>query len=345
MTNSTTKRSKCIHSLKYFCGLTCRAFPHEAFPAQKILSHRNGWSILADEWVRLSPHKYYSIIFDIMHYFKWGHMCEWGYMKEEDLSADYIELVQSACEELKADTPAYRAWIKKRCFMEAIENISFELCVRMPDHPHGYSFEHHFFVIDEMNLKLRYDPSEFNPDCCYDGRNVAEYKNRIIKLIPSAQDWDRDYWVDEGHIFDEIMRVHNVDYRCDFVGYLCLKHLIDAAEMKPNTIDLSDIVCFCNIELCSVSLIEAVWPGCDNNALAQMLIYAEKRAEQIRQNKAYDRVDMPIEYMIDVSYEMLSQCWLFEYVQQQLVAGTIDPQYITDTKRAIFNISMRANGC
>ena len=328
VSNKTDKPINSIHSLEYFCDLTCRAFPDKVFQTQRILSHCDGWGILADEWERLCSGTYLFVMRDILH------TLVWGFPYQKAVNDEYFMLVKMASEELMNDTPAHRIWTQKRYFKVAKIDVAHD--------PYCGSPDHYYFVECVMTLKLwRYLPGH-EKECkkadCY----IEQYKNRICKLIPTAQKWYSDYWLDERHILKEILRVHNVDYSHNFISYLCLNVLLVQAEKKSNDVDYEALIYLCNIDICSMSLVKIVW---DASELALLLLYAEKIADNLNDKKDPYGLPLPFDGMGDITYTSLCQCWLFKYVRQQLNEGSIAPQYITDTKRAIFNISMRANGC
>lgn len=337
--NKPAKSIKSIHSLEYFCDLTCRAFQLEDFPTRKILSSRNGWRILADEWDQLSLETDFDVMYDALYTIKW---C---YFDAKDGNDAYIMLVRSACEELLADTPAHRAWTQLDYFDSIVQNLCTEMHYRTAAHPCCYSMEHHIYVCNELALKIWRCLPGYKRVCNAAIREYEQYRERIIKLIPDAQKRPSYYWLDENHIFDEILKVYNVDYRCNDTDYFCLTCLLANTGAIPGRSNSCALFFLCNLKSFSTGLARAIWNTCDESTFVKLLCLAEKRAERLHNGSVSPRYVTGVKAVGDITYTRLCQSWLFKYVQQQLNEGAIDPRYIKKARKVIFDISMRADGC
>lgn len=62
---------------------------------------------------------------------------------------------------------------------------------------------------------------------------IRFYEERIIKLLPHAEHWSAEYWLNENNIFDELMKVCHFDYRSDLTSYNSLLRLASSPKRIP----------------------------------------------------------------------------------------------------------------
>ena len=324
-----------IHSLEYFCELTQKAYAPHTVSTDQVLHSQNGWARLADLWEELIDRTDLDMIADILATIKWGQMlCKAP-------NSDYLTLVNSACEELLADTPAFRAWSKHYFFRCSFIGIAEEFYYRTTSHPYCHSDVHHWYVDSEMTLKLWKRLPGRKKSSTASARFIEKYQNNIIKLIPSARFWSADYWLDENHIHDELFRVHHVDYRIVPDEYHCLFRLISDTKSFPKRSDTYSLMYLCNLTSFSPSLVRHVWPNCAPDTLPKLFLLAEKRAYQLFEGSAPKRKFLGRFSLEDITYSQLHRSWLFAHIRQQFYSGNIPKPYVAKIKRSILNVELR----
>ena len=224
-------------------------------------------------------------------------------------------------------------------FNKTINNIcgTFRPCHRLD--------AHRSYINAEKFLALRKNWPGKKRVCEEASRQVETYKKGIIILIPDARRWPSKYWLDEKHIFDELQRVYNVDYRSNNTDYFCLTCLLANAGTLPSRSNSWELFFLCNLKSFSIGLAEAIWNACDDSTYVKLLCLAEKRAERLDNGSVSPKRVTGVKAVGDITYTRLCQSWLFKYVQQRLNEGAIDPRYIKKARKAIFDISMRASDC
>lgn len=317
-------------TIEFFCELTQKAYAPYIVDVSEVLLSSDGWTSLADLWEEMFYDTKKDAIADALHLIKWGiPFCK-------DSSLAYQKLVISISEVLLSDTPAYTAWIKHYFFKCCIDAITIEGNDRRY-HPNT-SADHFDFLTDQAILKLWRYSYGHKAACNAAARRLALYKTRIITLLPQALYWNPDAWLDEEHIFEEILHTHGADYRGKSTDYLIVSILLDSPRNLTSKTIPKIIKYLGNLETFSPSLAKCIWQNYDNSILCRMLLYAGELANTTRENNAY-LGRCPTNY---IDYQRLQKSWLYLYSCQQLYAGGIPANYTAKVKKAIFNISTLA---
>jgi len=252
----------------------------------------------------------------------------------------YQDLVIATCEAILSDTPAYRSWIKHyffRCCIKGITEDSADRCW----HP-NITNAHLHFLDAQATLKIWRYTHGHKVACDHADRYVSRYKARIMRIIPLSRHWNYNEWIDESNIFREILHIYKLDFSCNPTAYAILHQLLDYPTAIPEKIDSPAINSLIRLDICSPTLLSALWPIEHPNSITKLFLLAEKTARywiDVFSNEVCDKDGWcPKDY----SYTYLSQSWLFAYIQKQLYSEKISHCYVSKVKQAILNVELRS---
>ncbi len=335
VTDTTNKRtSKNIPSLEDFCNLTQKAFAPYHIDVSTVLCSTDGWTSLADLWEELIFETQKDLFTDALHLIKWGIPLS---INEHQA---YHNLVWTICEALLCDTPAYCAWINHYFCKCCIHGITLDN-IDQRWHPET-SHEHCHFLSAQAILKIWRYAHGHKTECNEAAGYIARYKAKIMRLIPQARHWNDDDWLNESNIFGEILRIHNIDFRSNLAAYRVLHRLLDSPITIPKTVYSSAINWLIRLEVCSPSLISAIWPVDGPDSIIKLFLLTEKTARYWFEACQNTESDEDGWRPTDTSYRSLKQSWIFAHVNQQLHSSNIPHCYASKVKQAILNVELRS---
>ena len=333
--NSTTQTTD-ILSLKDFCDLTRKAYRLKYFPTDTIVDKTNGWTKLADMWVALIDEEDIDLFSDVAYSIKWG-------IPAENPLPEYQALVNATSDALLFEGPAREAWITHEHCKSVIFETAYEYNPWISgESSYSTSRSHHRYTMSKMLLRvLNYSKGHITK-CKEFASYIRFYEERIIKLLPHAEHWSAEYWLNENNIFDELMKVCHFDYRSDITSYNSLLRLASSPKRIPTDRDWYTAKCASNVKAFSTCWAKAIWPKKTNDAIIQLLLVAEKEAEEAYKNPKENRFTALYDPMLDIDYTLLSQSWLFSYTSSLQANQEIPLVAKNQVKQALFNIVTRS---
>lgn len=332
--NSTTHITN-ILSLQDFCDLTRKACQLKYFPSNEIVKHPHGWTKLAEAWEALIDEADVDIFRDAAYQIKWG-------IPPEKSSPTYHKLVSAVIDFLLQDGPAREAWMNHEHCISVIFETAREY---NPWISNGASFSisrwHYLYTKSKMLLRVLNYRKGHLTKCKDFASRVHYFEARIIKLLPHAEHWPAEYWLNENYIFDALVQVCHFDYRQDITSYNALLHLATCPKRAPSSRDWYTVKCACNVKAFSENWAKAIWPNKTADAVIQLLLLAEAEADEYFNNPKENHFVAIYDPIPDVNYSSLFHSFLYSYVNDLLANQKIPPVATEPVKQALFNISMR----
>ena len=265
-----------IHTLEFFCELTHKACALESFPTSKILTRPNGWTKLANVWTDLIEEADIDIFRDTIRKIKWG-------VPPKGPTAEYALLIDAVCEELFADGPAFRSWIKVDQHKAVIREENRDYTPWCSDHPYCYSEEHNAYLQSKMLLRIGNYKNGYKAKSREAARVVDRYENSVKILISEAEYWSVEYWLDENHIYDALYSICKYDYRKDPSLYdtlLCMLHLITSDYCLSGDKKLDTLTLVCNVTFLPAQWVAAIWPNNTINKVVHLFFRGGRHRPQ-----------------------------------------------------------------
>ena len=320
------------------CQLTLSVCGRPEFPAGTFSNKKNKWLALATAWEALLEDGSTGIFLDAVHRIMWGI----PFKKSKPEHEGIVSIVK---EELLSDGEAFNAWDSYVACDTAIEAVSSEM-----DPWAGivedcrYSIEHYNYLCDKMLWKIRYSKPKYIAEYAHYGEAILDYEEAIKKIVPAATSWNADYWYNENHIYDELVRLYGVDYRDDFVEYGRILLMLMNTEMDEFIHDIKEVWYASNIKRLPMSLARTIWPENTEDKILQMFALAVQATRTMPDDKKTlaRRKDQEFHPVGVFEYNALHESWLYDLVNEWVEQPRLSDIERMELKRMLYDVAICA---
>lgn len=309
------------------CGLT-------SFPDGTFSNTGNRWLELAIAWEKLLEDGSAGIFLDAVHRIMWG-------MPFEKSRPEYDRIVCIVKSELLRDGEAFAAWDTYVACEVAIISVGNDMDPWVADgKEYRYSIEHYHYVWDRMLWKIRYSKKKYAEDCSYYRDAYLAYEAAIKRIVPSAISWDEDYWCDENHIFDQIVKLYGADYRNDFLEYGRILLLL--MGLKNDDHGICEAWFATNITKLPMSLAKVIWPvNTKDKIMMLFFIAAEATDASVGKEEWFALKKNTESHPVGVfEYCTLYSSWLYPLIREWIDGMDSNDEDVRDMKKKLFTIAM-----
>ena len=307
------------------------------FPEGTFTDDGNVWLELASVWEKFSECGEAGVFLDAAHRIMWG-------IPSRDYTPALDEIIRIVSEELLKDGEAFAAWDNYPVCVTSVDFISSDNtpCIEN-DEEYCYSIEHYQYLSDKMLWKIRYSKSKYAEEKSKLKEAALQYESVIKRIIPGAVSWTEEYWYNENHIYDEIVKLYGVDYRDDYVEYSRVLLTMMNPYEKGFRSDVYDAWFASNIRCLPFSLAEVIWPVNTEEKIIDMFLWASSMAEnQVMDEVQNERKKYEIHPTGIFEYKSLLDSWMFPLVNAWYRNNLICSEDAPDVKTGIFNTSIKS---
>ena len=320
----------CQHTLSV-CGM-------DSFPNGTFSDNGNCWLELAVAWEKLLEGGSAGIFLDAVHRIMWGMPC--GHSKPE-----YNEIVRIVKNELLRDDEAFAAWDDYVGCDTAISAIGDNMDPSLADSAdYRYSIEHYHYVSDRMLWKIRYSKNKYIEDEPEYRESYLAYEAAIKKIVPAAETWSEDFWFNENHILDEIVKIYGVDYRYyDDLEYGRILQLLMGFK-EDSMYAIKETWFATNIVKMPMSLAKVIWPVNTEEKLMQIFFLAAEAAEALvgHENLLELQKKRELHPVGVFEFSTLHKSWLYPLISGWLDEMDGTDECVADMKRKLFTIAIKS---
>ena len=323
-------------NLNQLWQLTLAVINTEASPKEVFPTIKNKWIQLIELWEGFLEGGAGGIFEEAAHRIMWGVPCAHRRSRHDDI----IELVM---QEMLADGDAFAAWDTCEIFENAVGYMSSEVDADLEgDASYRFSVQHYEYLAKKLLWKVRFSKSMYAEEGTRYEKQIQAYETAIKTIVPAATNWTADYWIDENHILDEILKLYGVDYRClDFEEYDRILQLIINKHMSDTPDEMKEAWYACNIKHLPYSLAEVIWPNFTQEHVLSIFLRAAEEAD--KQSDDAESVGlMRSRYIHPVGafdYRSLFDSWVYTLVDQ----WNRDPeQFEPFIKERLYTIAIRS---
>ena len=320
-------------SFEKLCKYTLEVCKLDTFPDGMIAPDGDRWLQLAKAWETLLSGGSGSIFLDAVHRIMWG-------IPPHDSKPEYDCIVSMVVDELLSDGDAFEAWDSYVGCDEAIGMICSDNapCIE-DDDTYCFSVEHYEYLSQRTLCKIRYEKEKYASTGSKAFDVVQAYEAAIKRIIPEAKAWNEEYWFNENHILDELIRRYGVDYReWGWLEYGKLLLMLISSDENEEKYAMEEAWYASNIKTLPLSLAEVIWPNMTEEKILLLFLTAEKLAmEEAKAGSPNafltERHIYPVGYF---DYKELRESWLYK-----TMLGWIDEEWVDSfVKQKIFNLSI-----
>jgi hypothetical protein len=328
--SNATFTELCQHTLSV-CGM-------DSFPNGTFLEDGNCWLELAVAWEKLLEDGSAGIFLDAVHRIMWG--MPYGHSKPE-----YNEIVRIVKNELLRDDEAFAAWDEYIGCDTAITAIGNDMDPWVADDvDYRYSIEHYHYLWDRMLWKIRYSKKKYAKDASTYREACFAYEAAIKKIVPAANVWDEEYWCNENHIMDEVVKLYGVDYRGDYLEYGRILLILMASGENDLAGMVKEAWYASNITKMPISLAKAIWPVDTKDKILQLFFIAAEATEVMvaAGNPLEHKKEQSLHPVGVFEYNSLFNSWLYTLVDSWIAEEDNSDESVLEMKKKLFTIAIRA---
>ena len=330
--------NKSNDSFTALCECTLAACNKTVFPPSTFSEGGNRWIELANAWDNLLVNGSEGIFYDAVHRIMWGIPCG-------DSVPKYNGIVQIVIAELLKDDAAFEAWDSYETCDAAILEITAEMdpWVQGCD-DYRNSIEHHLYLENKTLWSIRYSKQKYADERQNQDDFHLAYEKAIKQIVPSATSWPEDFWYNESHIYDELIKLYGVDYRDDYIEYGRILLILIAHDEDPEQDSYNEAWFASTIKRMPMALAEAIWPKDTKMKIVQMFMLAAELTEQL----ASDGVDLEstksqcIHPVCTFDFKTLHDSWLYAIMEKWFSNNNHPNKIVRNIRKKLFTIAMNA---
>lgn len=293
--------------------LTLSALNAEAFPVEMFPTAKNKWILLIELWDDCLEGGAGGIFEEAAHRIMWGVPCAHRRSNHDDI----IELVMR---EMLTDGEAYAAWDTCEIFEDSVGYMSGEMDADLEGETYyRFSVQHYEYLANKLLWKVRFSKGAYAEEGTRYEKQIQAYETAIKTIVPAATNWTADYWIDENHILDEILKLYGVDYRClDFEEYDRILLLIMNKCMSDTPDEITEAWYACNVQYLPYPLAEAIWPNFTQEHVLSIFLKAAEEADK-QANDAESAALMRSHYIHPVGafdYCSIFNSWIYPLIEK-----------------------------
>lgn len=309
--------------------LTLKICDRTEFPEGTFTDSGNAWLELTESWNDLFTCGSAGIFMDAAHRIMWS-------IPYVNSVREYTDVVKIVVQELLADGEAFAVWDSYTPFNIAMTIIGSDMnpCANDTD-GWCFSIEHYHYLRDRLIWKIRYSKSAYISKYSYFEVEIKAYEQAIMKLIPIAKSWDEDYWCNENHIHDEIVKAHGMALTDDFENYDLLLFTLMVPYVYGENYELQEAWCASGITHISDSMAKAIWPLNTEEKIVNIFDIALKNAGVKNMFTIYPLQARNLKPLGDFKRGYLDHNWIYEQMKMLVYNDSIDP-ILKDRARTLF---------
>lgn len=320
------------------CQLTLSVCGRSEFPAGTFSNKKNMWVELAKAWETLLEDGSAGIFLDAVHRIMWG--IPFGNSRPE-----HEGIVTIVKEELLNDGEAFAAWdtyIACDTAITAVGNDMDPWVGTVKDY--RYSIEHYHYLWDKMLWKIRYSKAKYVAERILYEEAIMDYETAIKIIVPTAALWDEEYWYNENHIYDELVRLYGVDYRDDYVEYGRILLILMNEQGDEFLHDFNEAWYASNIKRMPMALAETIWPENTAEKILQMFVFAAEvtKAMSASVKTLAFKKEQEIHPVGVFEFDALRESWMYALIEEWVERSNLNDEDLMGIKIALFEVAIGA---